>query len=164
MWSKVQGEPPYSSVHVFPCRDTSRAPGDEDLLDIKLFDDVVAQFQLDRVAELSEVSAEDQEVRGRVHRLDVVDRAHGLLDEAGIDLLGEEMRVRDPGEPEGLGGTSFLRVGHVHGIDPRQPAVAAAAVPPSSARWMKIRRVRSTWLSGLTPGRHSVRRISRRAF
>ena len=46
-----------------------------------------------------------------------------------------------------------------------QPAVAAAAaVPPSSARWMKIRRVRSTWLSGLTPGRHSVRRISRRAF
>ena len=62
--------------------------GDEVLLDLELADDLVAQLQLDRVAELGEVAAEDQEVRGRVHRLDVVDRAHGLLDEAGVDLLG----------------------------------------------------------------------------
>ena len=95
---------------------------DEVLLDLELADDLVAQLQLDRVAELGEVAAEDQEVGGRIHRLDVVDRAHGLLDEAGVDLLGEEMRVRDPGEPERLGRAAFLRVGHVDGVDPRQPA------------------------------------------
>ena len=96
--------------------------GNEDLPDLELADDLVAQLQLDRVAELGEVAAEDQEVGGRIHRLDVVDRAHGLLDEAGVDLLGKEMRVRDPGEPESLGGAAFLRVRHVHGVDPRQPA------------------------------------------
>ena len=46
-----------------------------------------------------------------------------------------------------------------------QPAeAAAAAVPASSARFRKIRRVMLTLRSGFTPGRHSTRRISRRAF
>ena len=95
--------------------------GDEVLLDLQLADDLVAELQLDRVAELGEVAAEDQEVGCRVHRLDVVDRAHRLVDEAGVDLLGVEMGVGDPGEAERFHPPALLGVGHVHGVDPRQP-------------------------------------------
>ena len=140
-------------------------PGDEDLLDLELFDDLVAQLQLDRVAELGEVAAEDQEVRGRVHRLDVVDRAHGLLDEAGVDLLGRrcvseiQANLKVSVAPPSCAYAMSMVL-----IRGSQPAVAAAAAAAEQRPVDEDPPRGSTWLSGLTPGRHSVRRISRRAF
>src|SRR5262245_20983551 len=96
--------------------------GDVDLLDLHLFEDLGAELELDRVPELPDVTADDEEVGWRRHRLDFLDGADGGVDEAGVDGLGVEVRVRDPGELD-------LRCpeGEVHGVDEREPAVRAEA-------------------------------------
>ncbi len=106
---------------------------------VDLLEDLGAELELDRVAELGQVAAEDQEVGRRVHRLDLLDRPHRLLDEAGVDVLRIEVGVRDPGEPEGLGGTAGRGEGLSRVlIRGNQPATTApAALPASSARLRK---------------------------
>ena len=91
--------------------------GDEDLADFRLLEDVAAERDLDRIPELGDIPAMDQEVGGRSHRLHLLDRAHGLLDEARVDVLGVEMVVGDPRELERL-----RPVGDVEGVEQRKPA------------------------------------------
>jgi hypothetical protein len=91
--------------------------GDEVFRDRDLLQQLVAELELLDLAELGEVAAEDQELCGRVHLLDVLRRAHRLVDEALIERSRIEMGIRDPGEFERcLGG-----VGHVDGVDQRPP-------------------------------------------
>src|SRR5438876_2085767 len=89
-----------------------------ELLDRHLFQDLRAELELDGVAELTDVTADDEEISRRRHRLDFLDGADRGGDEAGVDGFGIEVRVRDPGELE-------LRrpEGEVDGVDEREPAV-----------------------------------------
>src|SRR3989454_3319922 len=64
---------------------------DEDFPDLHLLEDVVAETELDGIAELGEVTPVDQEVGRRRHRLDFLDRAGRLLDEARVDVLRVQM-------------------------------------------------------------------------
>ena len=93
-------------------------PGNEDLLDRELLEDVGAEGQLHRVPELGKVSPEDQEVRRRTHGLDLLHRPDRLLDEPGVHALGVEVGVGEPGELEG----GLLAEGQVDGVDGREPS------------------------------------------
>src|SRR2546425_3110523 len=80
--------------------------------------DVVAETELDGIAELGEVTPVDQEVGRRRHRLDFLDRAGRLLDEARVDVLRVQMVVGEPGEFEGFGAERDVK-----GVDQREPPV-----------------------------------------
>src|SRR5437867_1454773 len=89
-----------------------------ELLDRHLFQDLRAELELDGVAELTDVTADDEEISRRRHRLDFLDGADRGVDEAGVDGFGIEVRVRDPG------GLELRRPeGEVDGVDEREPAV-----------------------------------------
>ena len=92
-------------------------PGDVDLLGLHLFEQLGPELELDRVAQLANVAADDEKVRRRIHRLDFLERADGLLDEARVDLPRVHVRVGDPGEPEG----SLRRLRHFDGVQKREP-------------------------------------------
>jgi len=76
--------------------------GDEDLLDLDLLQQLGAQLQLDRIAQLRHVSAEDEEIRGRIHCLQFLNRARRFFDEALVDVLRIQMRIGNPGKFEAL--------------------------------------------------------------
>src|SRR3546814_19184754 len=57
--------------------------GDEQLLDRYLLQQLGAELELQGVAELGEVAAEDKEVGRRVHLHHFLERPHGLVDEIG---------------------------------------------------------------------------------
>ena len=94
-------------------------PRDEVLLDLHFLEQVRAEVELDRIAELGQVPAVDHEVGRRAHRLDFLEGPLGLLDEPGVDVLRVEVVVRDPGEPEGR----LLAVREVERVDQGEPAV-----------------------------------------
>ena len=82
----------------------------------------IAELEFLDLAELGQVAAEDQEVGGRIHGLDVFGGAHRLVDEARVERLRIEMGVRNPGELEWrLGGVS-----DVDGVEQRPPGEGLA--------------------------------------
>src|SRR3546814_11026777 len=90
----------------------------EQLLDRYLLQQLGAELELQGVAELGEVAAEDKEVGRRVHLHHFLERPHGLVDEALVDVARVEVSVGNPGEAEGL---CALRHRDVEGVDERQP-------------------------------------------
>src|SRR3546814_17738110 len=60
--------------------------GDEQLLDRYLLQQLGAELELQGVAELGEVAAEDKEVGRRVHLHHFLERPHGLVDEALVEI------------------------------------------------------------------------------
>ena len=58
---------------------------DVDLLDRNFLEQLDPKFEFLGRSELGNIAAENQEVGGRVHRLNVGDGAHGLVDEALVD-------------------------------------------------------------------------------
>ena len=97
--------------------------GDEDLLDLHLLQDLVSEVELDRIAELGEVTSVDEEVRGRIHGLDLLHGSHRLVHEALVDLLRVEVVVRDPGELERCRLSSRLGQRKIERADEREPPV-----------------------------------------
>ena len=90
---------------------------DEDLADVNFFQDLHAELELLDLAKLGQVTAEDQEVGGRTHGLDLLGGTHHFVDEAGIERLRIKMGVGNPGKLEGrLGGIS-----DVEGVEQRPP-------------------------------------------
>ena len=125
LWSKVQGVAPNVLFHIAPMsRYQSCSPGMKTFLICHLLQQLGAELQLHRVAELRQVAAEDHEVGRRAHRLHLLEGAHGLLDEASVQLLRIQVRVGHPGEAEALPG---LRVGDVERVDQREEAVRGCA-------------------------------------
>src|SRR3546814_8195108 len=78
--------------------------GAEQLLDRYLLQQLGAELELQGVAELGEVAAEDKEVGRRVHLHHYLERRHGLVDEALVDVARVAVSVGNPGESEGLCG------------------------------------------------------------
>ena len=105
-------------------------PGDEHFPDLHFLEEVRAEIQLDRIAELGQVPAVDHEVSGRAHRLDFLERPDRLLHEPGVDVLRVEMVVGHPGEAE----RRLLPVGEVKGVDEGEPAVGRGARGPRQHR------------------------------
>ena len=101
--------------------------GDEDLPDLHLFQDVVSEVELDWIAELGEVASVDQEVRGWVHCLNLLNRAHRLVHEPCVDVLRVEMAVGDPGELERRLLRACLPDHEIERADEREPAVGCRA-------------------------------------
>ena len=101
--------------------------GDEDLPDLHLFQDVVSEVELDWIAELGEVASVDQEVRGWVHCLNLLHRAHRLVHEPCVDVLRVEMAVGDPGELERRLLRACLPDHEIERADEREPAVGCRA-------------------------------------
>ena len=81
----------------------------EDLADLHLLQDLIAELELLDLAKLGQVTAEDQEVGRRTHRLHLLGGTHRLVDEASVEGLRIEMRVRNPGELEWRLGTVTRR-------------------------------------------------------
>ena len=118
--------PGAGAEHLHPQRPHVQIPvvlaGDEHLLDLDLLQQLRPQLQLHRVAQLREITPEDQEVGRRIHRLHFLERSRGLLHEARVDVLRIQMGVGHPGELERLGIGSSER--KIDGVEEREPAEA----------------------------------------
>src|SRR3546814_11969741 len=73
-----------------------------DVCSSDLLQQLGAELELQGVAELGEAAAEDKEVGRRVHLHHFLERPHGLVDEALVDVARGEVSVGKPGEAEGL--------------------------------------------------------------
>src|SRR5882762_7911867 len=113
--------------------------GDEDLLDLHLLEDVVSEVQLDGIAELGEIAAVDEEVRGWFHRLHFLHRPDRLVHEAGVDLLRIEVVVGDPGELERRRRLSRLTDHEIERADEREPPVGGHPRGAGHHRFVKER-------------------------
>ena len=70
LWSKLHGDWPKSPSHLAPMsRYQSCSPGMKTFLIVMLLQDLGPEVQLDGVAELRQVTAEDQKVRRRIMAL-----------------------------------------------------------------------------------------------
>src|SRR6202022_1488281 len=92
-------------------------PRDEDLPNLYLFEELIAELEFLDFAKLGQVAAKDHEVGRRVHGLNLVRRAHHLFDEARVERPRIEMGVGNPGKLEGLLGS----VGDVDRVEQRPP-------------------------------------------
>src|SRR3546814_15537090 len=74
--------------------------GDEQLLDRYLLQQLGAELELQGVAALGEVAAADKEVGRRVHLHHFLERPHGLVDDALLDVARVEGGFRNPAAAE----------------------------------------------------------------
>src|SRR5438128_5239529 len=116
--------------------------GDEDLPDLHLLQDLVPEIQLDGIAELGEVTAVDQEVRGRLHGLDLFHGPDRLVHEAGVDLFRVEVVIGDPGELERRRLSSRLTDEEIERADEREPPVGGHARGTGQHRLVEERAAR----------------------
>ena len=104
--------------------------GDEDLLDLHLLQELVPEVELDGIAQLGEVAAVDEEIRGRLHGLDLLHCPHRLVHEARVDVFREEVAVGDPGELERRRLSSRLSEREIERADEREPPIGGHAGSP----------------------------------
>ena len=90
-----------------------------------LFEDLSAELQFARLAELRQVAAVEHEVRLRVERVDVGDGAFEMAHEAFVERLFVEVRIRDVGEGERLRGDAPV-CGVARRRRPRRPVGTSA--------------------------------------
>src|SRR6202040_1287743 len=74
----------------------------EDLPNLYLFEELIAEFEFLDFAELGQVAAKDQEVGRGIHLLDLLSCAHHFVDEARVERFRIEMCVGNPGKLERL--------------------------------------------------------------
>ena len=93
---------------------------DEDLLDLHLLEDLGSRGRSSTGSpSCARSPPKIRKSAGGLHRLDLLHRPDGLVDEARVDVLRVEVGVGDPGELEAL-----LRAeGQVEGVDQREPSV-----------------------------------------